>query len=333
MNLDALRKNCFDATLFPDAVLRWIKDKNYWNIWVPQAYGGLESSLTEGLTILKSLAKIDGSLGWTVTLCSGANYFIGNLNPEAANAIFTVENATCLGGSGAVMGTAEKIDDHYIVNGTWKYATGANYLSHFTLNASVYENASPVLDAEGAPVVRSFVIPKNQVTIIKDWNAMGLKASVTHSFKVEHVRVASKYSFKYNKQYLPQNIFKIPFDVFADLTLWVNYIGMAEHFYEEASAITSDLEESDLRNLIEESNEKLNEITQKVTDFSSNSVDFSTDFTEYIHSTAAQNVRQLSAEIIRCYPKLGIRACSEDRAINQVFKDFFTATQHHIFSK
>ncbi len=146
-----LRELCFGVTIFPEEVLNQIAKENLWNIWVPENYGGLELSLTAGLAKLKELAKIDGSLGWTVTLCSGANYFIGNLEPEPANEIFQKPQTTVLGGSGGVFGKADKIRDHYKISGTWRYATGASYLSHFTINAEVQENGKVRLNENNEP--------------------------------------------------------------------------------------------------------------------------------------------------------------------------------------
>src|SRR5690606_32069296 len=137
--------NLLETNEFSPETLQWIADRNLWNLWVPKAYNGLESSLTQGLKELQSLAKIDGSLGWTITLCSGANYFIGNLQPDTANQIFLNSKKTvCFGGSGGVFGIAEQQGDHYIISGEWHYATGAPYLSHFTLNAKILSDGKQI---------------------------------------------------------------------------------------------------------------------------------------------------------------------------------------------
>src|SRR5690606_19406710 len=131
--MQKLRELCADKEEFPQEVLEWIARENLWNLWVPKDYGGLERSLTQGLKELRSLAQVDGSLGWTVTLCSGANFFVGNLQREVAREIFSGrEGPVCFGGSGGVHGTAEKQGDGYVISGRWRYATGAPYLSHFT---------------------------------------------------------------------------------------------------------------------------------------------------------------------------------------------------------
>lgn|GEM_PF-6086421 len=59
--------------------------------------------------------------------------------------------------------------------------------------------------------VRSFILSKEKVQIVPDWNTMGPIATATHSFEVNVVVIDDKYSFQYNRFYLPQPIFKIPF--------------------------------------------------------------------------------------------------------------------------
>src|SRR5690606_5244034 len=75
---------------------------------------------------------------------------------------------------------------------------------------------------------------REDVEVKRDWNAMGLKATATHSFRVHSKFVEDKYCFRYNELHRPHPIFKVPFSIFADLTLWANYLGMAQHFLAEA---------------------------------------------------------------------------------------------------
>src|ERR1700749_72002 len=52
-----------------------IYQQGWFKLFVPEMYGGLALPLPEALQIEEALAWTDGSLGWTVTLCSGANWF------------------------------------------------------------------------------------------------------------------------------------------------------------------------------------------------------------------------------------------------------------------
>lgn len=324
---------CFGKETLPKEVLQWIAQENLWNLWVPKSHGGREASLTEGLETLRSLAKLDGSLGWTVTLCSGANFFVGNLQKSMADELFTEKNRPVFGGSGGVFGTADKVGDGYVINGTWKYATGAPYLTHFTLNAKIRENGHHVLKDDGSPLVRSFLLKSEQVEIIHDWNTMGLQATATDSFKVNDQWVDAKYSFIYDEFYLPQPIFKVPFAVFADLTLWVNYIGMAERFLEEAGLITNDKRILNaLQKVICDAVRECMGNGEQLQRMIAEAENIPESYDEKTHRTALDSVRSLTTEIIQLFPILGIRASTMGHPLNLVFRDYFTATQHHIFS-
>lgn len=331
-NIQQLRKDCFGTSVFSSELLKWIEKENLWNLWVPKSYGGLEASLSEGLQKLKTLALTDGSLGWTVTLCSGANYFIGNLDKEVADAIFLNSKTPILGGSGGVFGTAEKRDAGYEISGKWRYATGAPYLTHFTLNAKIMSNGVEVLESDGSPKIRSFIIPKRYVQVVPDWNTMGLIATATHSFEVNTV-VHAKYCFQYNHFFLPQPIFKIPFALFADMTLWVNYLGMAEHFLEEAKIILPQGALENLANIVSNTNKDIFELSKEIEASIQKSKEFTNEYMQSVHYKATDSLRDISRLIIEVYPKLGIKASRRDHQLNQIFRDYFTGTQHHNFSK
>ncbi len=333
--MQGLSKLCLDKETFSEETLNWISENKLWNIWLPKLHGGLECSLTEGLQKLRKLAEIDGSLGWTITLCSGANFFFGSLQKEVADTIFlNPEKPVCFGGSGGVFGTAEKNGEGYVISGIWKYATGAPHLSHFTLNAKITENGKVLKNEDGTDAVRSFVLDKNAVEIIPDWNAMGLKATATHSFQVKEKWVHNKYSFLYNKVHHEAPIFKIDFSVFADLTLWVNYIGMAAGFCNEVQNIPSaGIQFKTLENTISEADKALMRYAFQVEENINSRIPFSEKWVAKIHNDASSSVKALSKAIIEIYPKLGIRACSENQKVNRIFRDYFTATQHHIFAR
>src|SRR5690606_33006997 len=190
-----------------------------------------------------------------------------------------------------------------------------------------------ILNTDGTPLVYSFVIPKENVSIIKDWNTMGLKATDTQSFKVDSVLVSSKNAFVYNRLYLQQPIFKIPFLVFADLTLWVNYLGMAEHFFEEATIILEPKTLEPFSSLLSKTNQELYAFANEIELLTTNDPLITEAYIKTIHKTASTSVKDLSQAILNIYPLLGIKACSEQHVLNSIFRDYFTATQHHIFAR
>ncbi|MBR9792616.1 MAG: acyl-CoA dehydrogenase [Gammaproteobacteria bacterium] len=312
------------------STLNWIARHNLWNLWVPRDFGGLEADLLDGLRTLQSLARTDGSLGWTVTLCAGANYFIGNLKPEFSAELF-IGNRVILGGSGGLFGDASKTATGYRLNGQWRYATGAPYLTHFTLNARLLDDGKGLNDRHGQPQFSSFVVPADQVEVVDDWQTMGLVATATHSFTVQDVGVTEHQAFHYETVFLPQAIYQLNFSVFADFTLWVNYIGMAEHFLALSNDSVSPGHLQILQETLSHANQMVETLATECLQVVSKKVNFTEPLVSKVHREASMSVAHISQAISAIYPYTGIKGASQNSAINRVFRDYFTATQHHIF--
>lgn len=330
LNINSIREQLLNIETFNSEVLQFIENKNWLNIWVPKQYNGLGLEFSEGLKTLQSIAKIDGSLGWFVTLCSGANYFSRNLKPNIASNLFSSQK-TCFGGSGILGGTAEKIGEDYIINGLWHYATGTPYLTHFTLNAKIIENGKEVLDKNGDPKFLSFILDKSQVKLIPTWKSMGMIATSSHSFEVNNQKVNQDYSFIYNEFYSDDLVEKIPFRIFADLTLLVNYLGMAEHFIEKSLDIIHYQKQTDFNNFVKESSSKSIEFAKIIENLLASNSPISGEIETDIHSFGIKTVEEITQFIIQIYPQLGIKASKLNDEINQIFRDYFTATQHRNF--
>jgi len=328
-----IRMKMHGASKVPSKIIDQIHEERLLQIWVPKVYGGLGLRLNQGLQLLFDWSKIDGSLGWMLTLCSGANFFSRNLKPNIAKELFS-NPKTCFGGSGMVGGTAEKQNDGtFLINGLWHFATGAPHLSHFTLNARLTENGNPLLDESGNELIRSFVISKNQVEIIPNWKSMGMKATGTYSFKVENIKVTEDYSFIYDEFFTGDAMDKIPFRVFADLTLLVNYLGMASHFSEEAIKIRSYLDLKFFDEKINKSMVKVIEFADEVEGLLNESKAITPEKQLEIHDYSSDLVDNLSHQILQIYIQLGIKASHIDSEVYQVFCDYFTATQHSNFRR
>ncbi len=134
IDLSVIREHARDAeklgTLHP--LQMEIIHKNGWlNSFVPKEFGGLGLTLPEIVELEESISWADGSVGWMVTLCSGAAWFIGFLDADLSKEIIQ-GTEMCFAGSGAPNGTAELRKNGYEISGHWKYASGSLHATVFT---------------------------------------------------------------------------------------------------------------------------------------------------------------------------------------------------------
>ena len=330
-------------------ILELAYDENWFKLFVPEIYGGPGKKLPEILRLEEELAEADGSLGWTVTLCAGAAWFAGFLNPELAKEIFA-ERTVCFAGSGAVGGTARNTSDGYVINGHWKYASGALHATIFTANCILQNNdGTDVLDELGNPKVLSFILKKDEVKILSGWSYFGLIATGSHAFEVSNLVVAKNRTFEINNTIqVADSGFDYPFLQLAETTLAVNSLGMANHFLkltEESFYKRSGLKRytnKQIEFFNYELNECKNNIQQLRNSFykafdeswdeliSKGKIDEETCSAVSLISRKLAHACRKSADTL--FPYCGLEAAKKESEINRVWRDIHTASQHALLT-
>ena len=323
--------------------LNIIYKEKWFKLFVPREYGGLELSLPEGLRIEETLATIDGSLGWTVTLCSGATMFVGYLQQDIAKEIFRDEKV-CFGGSGRASGVAKVNSDGYEVSGLWHYATGAPHNTIFTANCLIEKDGIILQNADGSPLVQSFFFTKDEVAIHEDWNTMGLIATAGHSFEVKNVQVSPDRSFIINSQHatLPNPIYAYPFLQFAEATIAVNTLGMVQHFLDECAVIFKQKENNASSILNQKLQQSITALNMRRRQFYA-AVEASwnafvinqkedAQTLQTVSTTSRELVNKARALVQELYPYCGMIAADQSSAINRIWRDIFTASQHSLLN-
>lgn len=305
-----------------------IYQQRWFNLFVPQSLGGLGLSLSQALHLLEALAWVDGSLGWTVTLCSGAAWFAGFLEPSAATAIFS-NPKVCLAGSGQPSGIAEERGDGYHITGHWKWATGAPHATVFTANCVIHKNGKPLLDSEGLPLVRAFWFHRGEVEIHHNWFTVGMSATASHSFEAQGLTVPSGRCFVIDpaSSCLPDVIFQYPFLPFAETTLAVNSTGMALRFMDLCRP--SAARENATKRLVQERT-----LFYQTVDDSWNELLRTNNLSLATIAAVGKASCQLANMSLRLvdelYPLCGLEAADTRTEINRVWRDLHTASQHSL---
>lgn len=330
-------------------ILELAYQENWFKIFVPEVYGGPGKKLPEILRLEEELAEADGSLGWTVTLCAGAGWFAGFLNPELATEIFA-DREVCFAGSGAVGGLAIKSPNGYLLNGKWNYASGALHATIFTANCTLKnENGEDILDENGEPEIRSFILKKEEVNILPGWSYFGLIATGSHAFEVKDLHVPENRTFKINQQIeIADEGFDYPFLQLAETTLTVNTLGMTNHFIkliENAFYLRSGLKrytDGQVSFFTKELQNCRNEIQSLRTAFY-NAFDQSWDQlinNHKIEEDTLAEVSSISRKLAHAcwrtagilYPYGGLEAAKKESEINRVWRDIHTASQHALLT-
>lgn len=314
----------------------------------PRSAGGAELPLPQVVRLEEAVAAADGSMGWVLTLCAGAGWFAGFLAPDMARAIIGTPRV-CLGGSGAATGYAEEEGDGYRITGSWDYASGAPMATHFTLNALLRRAGQPLLDADGKPRIRAFLVPAALVQLVPSWNSLGMRASASHSYRIDGQWLSKEHGFTISADAATAEgpLYRYPFYSLAYVTLAANVAGMAGHFMQLAEEgmrhrrhARAGLPLLDVPAVISMLQSKKDALIAARARFYAVLDDswarvaagaaLDAHAMQAVQDAALALVAACRAAVDGLYPYCGLYAAREDTAINRVWRDFHTASQHSL---
>lgn len=315
--------------------------QQWFTMLAPKVYGGLEKALPEVVRLEEAIAWADGSMGWVVTLCSGAGWFGGFMDAGFAATVFSDKNV-CLAGSGAASGIAEITDKGYRVSGKWWHASGAPHNTVFTANCRLYKNGMPVMDDKGEPVIRAFAFLRKEVTIISTWHSLGLVATASDAFEVADLMVSSERMFHIDKDVTVTSgaLYRYPFLQLAEVTLAANLSGMALHFMEEAAQLTQ-AKEKQSSGIAQQVYIKAAAALDAARNLFYNVSDHSWEeqlLTGMVNDALLRQVSEAARALAvqsriavdQVYPWCGLAAADKRSVINRVWRDIHTASQHNL---
>ena len=331
--------------LHPDQ-LQLIYKQGWFKFLVPKAYAGLQLALPDMVLLEESLAWANGSLGWVVTLCSGAGWFGGFLSPQIAPELFA-DPHLCLAGSGASTGTATIVDGGYIINGHWKYASGVHHATHLTANCIIKNGDETVLDEQGNPLMLPFIFDRKDVTLLSAWKFMGMMGTGSDAYEAHNLFVEKERCFKIDREYtvIDAPLYKYPFLQLAEATLAANISGLAVHFTdlcvpifaEKTSGKKLDTTQKNimsqaLASLTHELNTTRNEFYQAVDASWQGCLAGNATSLDLVSSTSRKLAKTARECVDKLYPYCGLQAANPDAEINQVWRDLHTASQHSLLT-
>ena len=182
----------------PADLLARLKVAGLFRMFVPRVFGGLQVDVRTGLDVLETLARADGSTGWTVMIGSETPQLL-SLLPQAAFArLYAHGPDVVLGGGFNAQGQAVQLaGDGYRVSGRWAFASGSEHCDVLFGNCVVMgEDGQPLPGpAPGVPLMRCMVLPARDVRVLDTWRVLGLRGTGSHDIVAEGLHVPEEHAF------------------------------------------------------------------------------------------------------------------------------------------
>jgi alkylation response protein AidB-like acyl-CoA dehydrogenase len=165
---------------------RAMRSAGLFAVTFPKSDGGLELSIPDLLQYLTQIARVDAGTAWAAAALSTAGAYAAQLDEEAYAELYPHHDLPTVYSSSTV--TAVERPDGYLVRAgsTWGFGSGIFEAAHYLGGIDLVDEAGdPVLEDDGQQRSVGVWLPPAKVTVLDDWDSMGIRASGSSSFRLE----------------------------------------------------------------------------------------------------------------------------------------------------
>ncbi len=216
----------------PDATIEDLKREGIINVFQPEMYGGYQQNMRTFTEVVTEISRGNGSAGWFVSLTNIRGYMASYaFGKQALDEIFAKEDAILAGNFKPIKIDVERSDGGYLIKeAQWPFVSGS-------LHADWLYFGVPIQGEDEEEEMAIIIVPREEATILDDWNVMGLKGTASNSARLENVfvpdhrvsldRLANKghYTAEELKD-IP--VYKTPFVPALTLSIVAPALGMAQ---------------------------------------------------------------------------------------------------------
>jgi indole-3-acetate monooxygenase len=178
-----------------EATVHALRQAGLFAAFVPRALGGAELWPAQGIEIIETLSRSDGSTGWVFMATQVAMATCGAyLAPAAAKTVFD-KHIPLIAGQGAPVGKADSEQNGYRLSGSWSYGSGLLHSEWIHTGAVVHRNGRPVLNPRNqSPEARIFIVPVTEAKLKNNWDVLGLRSTGSVDYSMQDVFVAEGFT-------------------------------------------------------------------------------------------------------------------------------------------
>jgi len=186
------------ANRLPDHVSAAMKDAGVYGMAMPAEWGGPELDLVTQMRVIEALGMADGSAGWCAMINCDGGYYSAMLDQTAARKMYS-DIWVATGGATTPTGTAELVDGGYRVSGRFPFVSGVYNCAWVWLGCTVTKDGVPQVNENGMPVTRQCFVTPAEITIMDNWQTMGLRGTGSNDVTADNVFVPAKRTFSFQE--------------------------------------------------------------------------------------------------------------------------------------
>lgn len=185
------------ARALPADLLESLHAARIFRTLLPRSVGGDEATPETYARMMEIIARADGSTAWCIGQASGCSMAAAYVAPEVARGIWGARDAALAWGAVGPDQIAEVVDGGYRVTGAWPFASGGRHATWFGGHCRVRERDGTMRTTpDGAPYERTMLFPRSAITMVENWQVMGLRGTGSDTYSVNGLFVPEAFTVR-----------------------------------------------------------------------------------------------------------------------------------------
>lgn len=169
-----------EAGKVPDETVKEMTAAGLFRVLQPKRWGGYELDPRVFYIIQMTLAQGCMSTAWIYGVIGVHNWQIGLFDEKAQTEVLSEDPETLIASTYMPVGKVEKVDGGYNFSGRWGFSSGVDHCKWIFLGGLV-----PKSPGSKEMQHRTFLLPKSDFEIVKNWDVHGLRGTGSHDIVVK----------------------------------------------------------------------------------------------------------------------------------------------------
>ena len=157
-----------------------LRSRDLWRMRLCRELGGLELPIVTQIEVLTALATVDPSSAWCTMVANSSVAVLGATMPGPAIARLFADGVPTCSIVAAPGGKATETPEGYILNGTWRLASGIHHAQ--------WVHATALVDGDPSRLL-PLALPVSDLEVLDSWHAVGLAATGSNDFTLTDYRL------------------------------------------------------------------------------------------------------------------------------------------------
>ncbi|NEK57918.1 acyl-CoA dehydrogenase [Geodermatophilus sabuli] len=197
--------------------------------FTPRELGGAEMTPRQLMDLYRTLSYADPSTGWvTMALAMVTGLAGAFFDEDTARELFATPRLG-IAGQGTRPGRAVPVDGGHRLTGEWAFASGIKHATHLHTAAADTETGQ----------TRFFIVPVEQVTLIENWDVLGLRGtgSIDYTLSDHFVPITYSYPSLSTEPVTGGDLYRIGIGNYASLNHGPWALGVGRRLLDELAAV------------------------------------------------------------------------------------------------